>query len=170
MPSRLSFLVGVLLLAGCAVEHGNTPPERERAAQRSPHATRDSAGPLHAVFDRRADTVAPGVTRMVLRVVLRAAGGRDAARSALEAVAADARSDSTVAAVRVLGYLPPAPGHASQGGNAFVPFAYLEWAPADGWDALSPRNARGAHRTDVLFVADLPGHPGLGGLGRGGPR
>ena len=57
---------------------------------------------------------------MVVSVVLRGAG-RTAARAAMEAVADDARRDTTVAAVRVLGYLPPAPGHGDQRGAGARP-------------------------------------------------
>jgi len=154
--------VAALVLAGCALEHGNSTPERSGAA-RSPHASRDSAGgPLHAVFDRRQDTVASGVTRLILSVVLRGAE-RDVARSAMEAVADDARRDSTVAAVRVLGYLLPAPGHGDRGGPGVVPFVYLEWIPAGGWDDVSASTARAAHHTEVVFVEDLRGHPGREG-------
>jgi hypothetical protein len=53
MRSRL-VAAAVLVLAGCAVEHGNQPPARSRSAQ----AARDSGGPLHTVFDRRQEAVA----------------------------------------------------------------------------------------------------------------
>ena len=80
----------------------------------------------------------------------------------MEAVADEARRDSTVGEVRVLGYLPPAPGHGDRGGPGLVPFAYLEWIPAGGWDDLSARTARAAHRTDVVFMEDLGPHQGSG--------
>ncbi len=153
-----------VVLAACALEHGNPPPARPAA--RSPHQSRDSAGgPLHGVFDRRADSVAPGVVRLVVSVVLRDTE-RGAVRAAMEAVADDARRDSTVAAVRVLGYMPPQPGHGDRGGPGLVPFAYLEWIPAGGWDGVSARTARDAHHTEVVFMADLRAHPD----GREGPQ
>ena len=161
---RSSLLPAVAALLGaCALEHGNQPPARAAGEARVPHAVRDSAGgPLHTVFDRRADTVAAGVTRMVVSVVLRGPE-RDSARATLENVADDTRRDSTVAAVRVLGYLPPAPGHGDRGGPGLVPFAYLEWLPAAGWDGVSASTARGAHHTEVVFMEDVHSHPGREG-------
>ena len=168
MRSSLVLVSALLGLAGCAVEHGNAPPPERANAARSPHASRDSSGgPLHAVFNRRLDTVAPGVARVIVSVVLKGAE-RDGARAAMEAVADDARRDTTVAAVRVLGYLPPAPGHGDRGGPGLVPFAYLEWIPAGGWDDVTVRAARGAHHTDVVFMDDLSAHPGS--VRRGGPQ
>ena len=162
MRSRSLAALAVLALVGCAVEHGNPPPARTGAGA-SPHASRDSAArALHAVFDRRPDTVASGVTRLVVSVVLRDAE-RTAARAAMEGVADDARRDTTVAAVRVLGYLPPTPGHGDRGGPGLVPFAYLEWIPAGGWDDVSASTARSAHHTEVVFMEDLRTHPGREG-------
>jgi len=140
---------------GCAVEHGNTPPARSGTEARSLRGPGDSTGgPLHAVFDRRQEAVAEGVTRLIVSVVLRGAG-RDSVRSAMETVADDARRDTTVAAVRVLGYLPPERGHGDRGGPGLVPFAYLEWIPAGGWDDVSATTARAAHHTEVVFMEDL---------------
>ena len=102
------------------------------------------------------------MTRLVVSVVLRGAE-RDSARATMELVADDARRDSTVAAVRVLGYLPPAPGHGDRGGVGLVPFAYLEWVPAGGWDGVTASTARAAHRTEVVFMEDLHSHPGREG-------
>jgi len=156
-------IAAAVLLAGCALEHGNQPPARAASDGRAPHAVRDSAGgPLHTVFDRRADTVAAGVSRVVVSVVLRGPE-RDSARATMENVANDARRDSAVAAVRVLGYLPPAPGHGDRGGPGLIPFAYLEWVPAGGWDGVSASTARGAHHTEVVFMEDMHSHPGREG-------
>lgn len=168
MRSSICGVVALLAVAGCALEHGNPPPEASGAP---PHtaAGDSSRGPLHAVFAWQLDTVAPGVTRLIVRVVLRGEGtaGRESARAALETVAADARQkDSTLGALRVLGYLPPEPGHGAAGSMGLVPFAYLEWAPEEGWDHLTARGARGTHRTEVVFVEDLPRHPGQAGQGR----
>ncbi len=145
--------LALLALAGCAVEHGNTPPPRSAEA-RSPRGADSGGGPLHTVFDRRQEAVAPGVNRLIVSVVL-AGPGRDAARATMEAVADDARRDSTVAAVRVLGYLPPEPGHGDPGGPGLIPFAYLEWIPAGGWDGVTASTARAAHHTEVVFMEDL---------------
>lgn len=162
MRSSLPAALAALVLAGCALEHGNPPPARTGTGA-SPHASRDSAAsPLHAVFNRRSDTVSSGVTRLVVSVVLRGAE-RKQARAVMEAVADDARSDSTVAAVRVLGYLPPVPGHGDRGGPGLVPFAYLEWIPAGGWDDVTASTARSAHHTEVVFMEDLRTHPGREG-------
>ena len=56
----------------------------------------------------------------------------------------------------------PEPGHGDRGGPALIPFAYLEWVPAGGWDAVSTGNARAAHRTEVVFLSDLKMHPEQG--------
>ena len=160
---RSSAVAVAALLAGCALEHGNRPPVRAASDVRSAHADRDSAsGPLHTVFARHADTVEAGVTRVVVSVVLRGPE-RDSARATMEMVADDTRRDSTVAAVRVLGYLPPAPGHGDRGGPGLVPFAYLEWIPTGGWDGVGARTAQGAHHTEVVFMSDLHAHPGREG-------
>ena len=166
MRSRTLLAAVLPVLAGCALEHGNAPPER--SAARSPHASRDSASrPLHAIFDRRQETLAPGVARVVVYVVLKGPE-RDGVRATMEATADETRRDTTVAAVRVLGYLPPTPGHGDRGGPGLVPFAYLEWIPAGGWDSVTERTARAAHHTDVVFMDDLSAHPGSGR--RGGPQ
>ena len=154
---RFSVVAGLaaLVLAGCALEHGDTPPARRQGMATPPHAGGDSAAAFqHAVFARSVDTVAPGVTRERVGLVLPWLD-RDSARAALEAVANDARRDTTVAALRVLGYMPPAPGHGARGGPELVPFAYLEWVPAGGWDGVSATTARAAHHTDVVFMEDL---------------
>jgi len=166
MRSRILPALALLGLAGCALEHGNSPPERSSAAVRSPHGPLDSAGaPLHAVFDQRQEMVAPGVARVIVSMVLRGAE-RDAARAAMEVAADDARRDTAVAAIRVLGFLPPTPGHGDRGGPGLVPFAYLEWIPAGGWGEVTARTARAVHHTEVVFVEDLTAHPGMRGNGR----
>jgi hypothetical protein len=121
---------------------------------------------MHSVFSRVEDTVAIGVRRMTLHVMLVSETDRSAQRAALHTVLdAERRADSTLAAIRVLGFFPPAAtpgGH--PGGMSMVPSAILEWAPAGGWNAVSAANARGPHTTDSLFVADLPNHQRMPGM------
>jgi hypothetical protein len=165
MTSRLVGLVVVVALAGCAVEHGNQPPQRAASQTRaSPHGAPQpgALGPMHQVFDRGRETVAPGVDRMTLSVMLAGGETRQAQQAELEAVAeAQRREDSSLAAIRVLGFLPP-----QQRGNLqhptgmrLIPFAILEWVPAAGWNGLSAATLRAPRTTSVTFVSDLPRHP-----------
>jgi hypothetical protein len=155
MRSSVAAALAALMLAGCVIEHGNAPPARREGATGFPPGAGDSAaGSLHAVFARSRDTVATGVTRETVSMLVPWAE-RDSVRAALEAVANDARRDTTVAALRVLGYLPPVPGHGDRGGPGMVPFAYLEWVPVGGWDGVSAHTAHFAHHTDVVFMGDL---------------
>ena len=168
MLSRFAGLVVVLGLAGCAVEHGNPPAERPGArAGQSPHSAPQggAVGPLHQVFDRFRETVAPGVERITLSVMLVPDRGREAQRASLEAVAdAQRRDDASLAGIRVLGFLPSPQDHGGHpAGPRLIPFAILEWLPAAGWNALSAQNARLPHETRLTFVQDLPSHPKLPG-------
>jgi hypothetical protein len=169
MPSRLGGFIAVLALAGCAVEHGNQPPERPAArSEVSPHAAPESGavGPMHQVFDRMRETVAPGVERVTLSVMLAEDQPREAQRATLEAVAAaQRREDSSLAAIRVLGFLPH-PGNGEENhpmGMRLIPFAILEWVPASGWNGLSAGTLRSPRTTSVMFVSDLPQHPRIPG-------
>jgi hypothetical protein len=116
--------------------------------------------------------VAPGVSRISLSMMLAPGSGRDAWRAAMQAVLdAERGRDSSLAAVRVLGFLPPPPGDSAThpSGMRMVPFAIVTWAPVGGWNALTAATARGPHSTQDLFVTDLPSHrrvPGAGGPGR----
>jgi hypothetical protein len=171
MSSRILTLAVTLALAGCAVEHGN-PPARQGAAgadQLRGMAQQGGApsGPMHQVFARLRDTVAVGVVRVSLSVLLAPEVDRSAQRATMQAVLdAQRRDDSTLAAIRVLGFFPPPSGHSTHpSGVAMVPSALLEWVPAEGWNAVSAGNAHAAHTTDVLFVSDLPNHKRMTGAG-----
>jgi hypothetical protein len=162
MHSRASWIAIVAVLAACRVEGGSPPGQAaERPEQPPAHNFRfeawpDSAPPSeHQVFDRRREQVAPGVVRLTLGALVRADRGQAAARAAMEAVADEARrQDSTLAAVRVLAYLPPTPG--APRGAMLQPLGYLDWVPPAGWDALTPTSVREFHRFDVVFLMDIP--------------
>jgi hypothetical protein len=168
MSSRLAGLLAALALAGCSVEHGNQPPQRQAArGEISPHGVPESGapGPMHQVFDRMRDTVAPGVERVTLSVMLAQEQSREQQRATLEAVAeAQRHDDSSVAAIRVLGFLPhPGGGRSHPMGMRLIPFAILEWVPAQGWNGLTPATLRAPRTTTVTFVSDLPQHPRIPG-------
>lgn len=160
-------------LAGCAVERGNRTPQQPGAAGgQAPGVmpSRGSApGPMHSVFNRVEDTVAIGVRRMTVQVMLVPEMDRTAQRASMHRVLDAARgADSALAAVRVLGFFPPAAspgGH--PGGMSMIPSAILEWVPVGGWNAVSAANARGPHTMDSLFVGDLPNHQKTPGAGTG---
>ena len=168
MRSRIAFLTAALALAGCAVEHGNQPERRPGAGADQAAATPGAApGPMHTVFARLRDTVALGVERISLSILLAPEMDRSAQRKALEDVLdAQRMQDSALAAIRVLGFNPPTAAHSAHpAGLAMIPFVILEWVPPGGWNAVSAANARGPHATDVEFMADLPVHhraPGAG--------
>jgi len=173
MSSSLRVLTLALAFTGCAVEHGDKAPQRSGAEQ-SPGvmpSAGSNPGPMHTVFARVEDTVAIGVRRISLSVMLIPGSDRASQRSALQAVLdAERRADSSYAAIRVLGFFPPASvpgGH--PGGMAMIPSAILSWVPAGGggWNAVSAANARGPHVTDSLYVADLPNHQRVHGTGAG---
>jgi hypothetical protein len=168
MRSDIGMAVVTLLLGGCVVERGNQPAERPASVDTaSPHraAPDTTSGPMHQVFDRRRETLAPGVVRLTLRMLVSGEAGRDAQQASMEAVAEAARrADASLAAVRVLAFLPPPPGHGRRPRGSdieMVPLAYLDWVPAGGWDSLTARSAGLPHHLDVLFVQDLPAHPGM---------
>ena len=170
MASRLSIVVWALALAACSLEKGNPPPQRQAArGQASPHGAPGAGqmGPMHQVFDRMRETVAPGVDRVTLSVMLGADKPRDVQRATLQGVLdAQRQEDSSLAAIRVLGFLPPPEG-GSQGdhpmGMRLIPFAILEWVPAGGWNGLTAGSLHAARATTVTFVSDLPQHPRVPG-------
>ena len=166
MRSRIAFISVALALAGCAVEHGN-PPARRAGDQASALTPGAAPGPMHTVFARLRDTVALGVERISLSVLLAPEMDRSAQRKALEDVLeAQRQQDSGLAAIRVLGFNPPTAAHSAHpAGMAMIPFVILEWVPKGGWNAVSAANARGPHGTDVQFMADLPVHQRAPGAG-----
>lgn len=173
MPSSIRVLTLALALSGCAVEHGDKAPQRSGAAQPSgmmPQAG-SNPGPMHTVFARVEDTVAVGVRRISLSVMLIPESDRKSQRASLGAVLdAERSADSSYAAIRVLGFFPPnsVPG-GHPGGMAMVPSVILSWVPAGGggWNAVSAANARGPHVVDSLYVSDLPNHQKVPGTGAG---
>jgi len=175
MRSRIAAVALVLSLAGCAVEKGNPPPQAGGAPGALSGMTPNGAspGPMHTVFARLRDTVALGVERISLSILLAPEMDRTAQTKALDDVlAAQRKQDSGLAAIRVLGFYPPASGHSAHpAGLSMIPFVILEWVPASGgWNGTSAANARGPHATGVQFMADLPGHPRASGTGSGGNR
>jgi len=173
MSSSIRVLTLALALTGCAVEHGDKASQRSAAGQAQgvmPPAG-GNPGPMHTVFARLEDTVAIGVRRISLSVMLVPQSDRGSQRAALQAVLdAERRADSSFAAIRVLGFLPPSSvpgGH--PGGMTMVPAAILYWVPAGGggWNAVSAANARGPHVVDSLYVSDLPNHQRVPGTGAG---
>ena len=166
-------MAAALALAGCAVEHGNQPAGRTGGTDRTAGTPPGTApGPMHTVFARLRDTVALGVERISLSVLLAPEMDRTAQRKALEDVLdAQRRQDSGLAAIRVLGFSPPTAAHSAHpAGLAMIPFVILEWVPKGGWNAVSAANARAPHTTDVQFMADLPVHQRRPGAGAGAGR
>ncbi len=164
MSSRNLTLALALALAGCAVEHGNQPAQQSAAGsdQSSGMALQGGAapGPMQQVFARLRDTVASGVERISLSVLLAPEVDRLAQRATMQSVLdAQRKDDSSLAAIRVLGFYAPPPAHGTHpSGVAMVPSALLEWVPAGGWNGVNATNAHGPHTTDALFVSDLPNH------------
>lgn len=175
MSSRILFLALALTLASCAVEHGDRPAQRPAAgAVQSPGMAQQAGappGPMHQVFARLRDTVAAGVERISLSVLLAPEMDRSAQRAAMQAVLdAQRHDDSTLAAIRVLGFYPPPAVHGTHpsGGMTMVPSALIEWVPAaGGWNGVNAGNAHATHTTDELFVSDLPNHQRGHGAGTG---
>lgn len=166
----------LVTLAGCRMEGGR--PAGQRQAQRSDSA--DASPPLgHRVFDRKRDEVAPGLVRVTVSTIVRIDIGQDSAKKVMEKMLADERArDSTVAAIRVLGYLPPAAGHGTAR-VTLVPLAYTDWAPGS-FDSLSAATLRRPYRTETVFMHDAEtlramgvspnGNPSVGPLRPGIPR
>lgn len=159
-----------LALGACGGEHGSQrAPAQPAGSAGAPSAA--APGPLHQVFDSVRESVAPGVSRISLSMMLAPGSGREAQRAAMQAVLdAERGRDSSLGAIRVLGFLPPpaADSGAHPSGMRMVPFAIVTWAPEGGWNALNAATARGPHSTQDLFVTDLPSHRRVPGAG-GGP-
>jgi len=143
----------LVMCAGCRMESGQ--PAGQRQAQRSDSATAEAAPPLgHRVFDRKRVEVAPGLVRVTISTIVRIDIGQDSAKKVMENLLADERQrDTAVAAIRVLGYMPPAPGHGTGSGPTLVPLAYTEWAPGP-FDSLGAASRRRPYATRTVFMHD----------------
>lgn len=167
------WMVAVVALGACAVEQGNPPAAREGAptpgAAAAPGTAAMAPGPMHQVFDSTREHVAIGVDRISLSVMLDPSAGRAAQQATMQAVAdAERAADGSLAAIRVLGFLPPPAGHGQHpSGLRMIPFAILTWQPAEGWNAVSAASLHAVHTTDVLFVTGLPNHQPVPGAGKG---
>jgi len=142
----------LVLCAGCRMEGGQ--PGGQRRAQTSDSAAAEATPPLgHRVFSRKRDEVAPGLVRVTISTIVRMDIGQDSAKRVLEnLLSAERQRDSTVAAIRILGYLPPAAGHGTAR-VTLVPLAYTDWAPG-AFDSLSAATRRRPYRTETVFMHD----------------
>ena len=156
MRSSVAYVVALAVLAGCRVESGyQRSGERQRGGQDTATAAgAASPGAGHGVFNRRSEQVAPGITRVTVSAIVPIEPGQDTARAMMERLLqAERQRDSSVAAIRILAYLPPAAGHGAQQAP-LVPLAFLDWTPAAGWDRLSAETARQPYRVVTTFVHD----------------
>jgi hypothetical protein len=151
MRSSVLWVAALAVLAGCRMEGGK--PAGGRQAQGGA-AEAEATPPLgHRVFNRRRDVVAPGLVRVTISAIVRIDIGQDSAKKVMESLLADERQrDTTVAAIRVLGYLPPAQGHGTAR-TPLVPLAYTDWAPGV-FDSLSAATRRRPYRTETVFMHD----------------
>jgi hypothetical protein len=175
MRSRTVWAAALVLCAGCRME-GGRPVQQQAARPDSAAVPGTETAPLgHRVFSRRRDEVAPGLARVTVSTIVRLDIGQDSARKVMENLLADERRrDSTVAAIRILGYLPPAQGHGTAR-VTLVPLAYTDWAPG-AFDSLSPATRRQPYRTATVFMHDAETlramglRPSVGPLRPGIPR
>ena len=161
-------VVALAVLAGCRIEGGDQArAQRQRPAQDTTAAAGEERAPIgHRVFDRKSEQVARGIVRVTVSTIVRIDIGQDSARKTIEnLLEQERRRDSSVAAIRVLAYLPPAQGHGAQQ-SALVPLAFLDWVPAAGWDHLTPETVRQPYRATTTFVHDAA-TMGMAGAGRG---
>jgi hypothetical protein len=164
MHSRTSWIAIVVVLAACRIEGGSPPGQPVGGSDRPPgggfgfESHRDTASPAdRQVFNRTPEQVVPGVNRLTIGAFVRGDQGRDAVRTAMQALVDEARRrDSTLAAVRVLAYFPPSPG--APRGAFLSPLGYLDWVPPGGWDSLSATSAQELHRYNMVLLADIPAH------------
>lgn len=168
MRSRTEWLaIAMVALGACSVERGS-PPGQPNASQGGAEfgfrAWPDSAPPSsRQVFDRERQVVAAGVARLIVHAIIGADQGRAAARTAMQAIADSARRrDTTLAAVRVIGYFPPTMTDSSAHGATLTPMGYLEWVPLPGWDSVSVSTARAGHRVNIVWLQDVPEAPARG--------
>jgi hypothetical protein len=148
------------LALGCDVEGGSRPGERPRPTARDSgfrfQMAPDTGAPPapHAAFDRRRETVAPGVSRVTISMIADVTQGRQALVSAMENVVQRERErDSTVAAVRVSAFAAPGPGGARE---ALLEVATMDWVPLTGWDSLTAMSRAAFHRTHTVLFVELP--------------
>jgi hypothetical protein len=158
----IDWLALTVVAAGCGVEHGGEP--RGRAGEPGASAVSfrswpDSAPPApRQLFDRERQR-AGGAERLIVHAIIAVNQGEAAARSAMQALADSLRrADTTLAAVRVIGYAPPTPPRPG-GEVALSPLGYLEWVPIEGWDSVSTRTARTLHRINVVWFQVVPDAP-----------
>ena len=153
----------MVALGACSVERGSPPGQpnaSQGGAEFSFRAWPDSAPPSsREVFDREPQTVA-GAGRLIVHAIIGVDQGRAAARMAMQTIADSARHrDTTLAAVRVIGYFPPALPESSGHGTTLTPMGYLEWVPLPGWDSVSVSTARARHRVNIVWLRDVPEAP-----------
>lgn len=155
-------------LAGCRVEGSG-----RQGAAADTAAARRATGPMHTVFNRRRETVAPGLERVTISAIVRLDIGQDSAQKVMESLlAAERRSDSAAAAIRVLAYLPPPQGHGGAGQQAMtlIPLGFTDWAPAPGFDSLSAATRRNPYATTTRFLHDAATLRGMMEPGQGMPE
>jgi hypothetical protein len=166
MRSRIEWLViAAVALGACTVERGKQPGAEGNVQPGGTEigfrAWPDSAPPSsRQVFDRERQTVAAGVTRLIVHAIIGVDKGRAAARAAMQAIADSARHrDTTLAAVRVIGYFPPTMTDSSAQGATLTPLGYLEWVPLPGWDSLTVQTAHVFHRVNIVWLRPVPEAP-----------
>jgi hypothetical protein len=144
-------------------------PAAQRQSPPPDSVTGEASPPLgHRVFSRKRDEVAPGLVRVTVSTIVRIDIGQDSARKVMEQLLADERTrDSTVAAIRILGFLPPAAGHGTAR-VTLVPLAYTDWAPGP-FDSLSAATRRRPYRTETVFMHDAAMLREMGVTPRVGP-
>lgn len=156
-------MIAMVALGACSVERGSPPGQpnaSQGGAEFSFRAWPESAPPSsRQVFDREPETVA-GAGRLIVRAIIGVDQGRAAARMAMQVIADSVRQhDTTLAAVRVIGYFPPALPESNVHGTTLTPMGYLEWVPLPGWDSVSISTARAGHRVNIVWLRDVPEAP-----------
>jgi hypothetical protein len=169
MRSRIAVALALVALAGCRVEGGKVgrAPGQAPAADSPEEAALRARSPglAHAVFARKREEVAPGLARVTLSAIVRFDAGADSVRKVLEALlAAERAADTGAAAVRILGFLPPPPGHGAGAERQMVliPLAFTDWAPEPGWESLSVATRHRPYHTTTRFVHDAAALRGMG--------
>ena len=164
MRSRTEWLaIAMVALGACRVERGSPPGQpnaSQGGAEFSFRAWPDSAPPSsRQVFDRERQVVAAGLARLIVHAIIGVDQGRAAARMAMQTIADSSRHrDTTLAAVRVIGYFPPTMTDSAQGAT-LMPMGYLEWVPLPGWDSLTVQTAHLFHRVNIVWLRPVPEAP-----------